>query len=106
MILETSPRQVLHDSEGNSVEGADIGDLDDVRVRQPDERADLAGEAAGELGVVHHRLARNLDDDLGVDVLVEGAVDEPHPAFAELGADRGSARPRASIPTTPGIRSP
>ena len=86
LILETSPGQELHDGEGNSVEGADIGDLDDVGVGEADEGADFAGEAAGEFGVVHHGLARDLDDDLGVDVLVEGAVDEAHAAFAELGA--------------------
>ena len=68
-------------------------------MRELHERADLAGEPAGEFGVVHHRLAGNLDDDFGVDVLVEGAIDEPHPAFTELGGDPvASAREAQSDP--------
>ncbi len=105
LILKTSAGQVLHHGEGNSFEVADVRDLDDMRVRELDERADLAGEAAGELGVVHHRLAGNLDHDLGVDVLIEGAIDKPHSALTELGGDLVAAAGQGRAQTIPGIRS-
>ncbi len=103
LVFKAAASQILHHGERHSLKGADVRDLDDVRMREPDERANFAGEPAGEIGVVHHRLARNLDDDLGIDVLIEGAVDEPHSALAELGGD--SVAPAGELRPFPCLES-
>ena len=56
-VLEAAAGEVLHDGEGDAVVLADVEDLDDVRVGQRDQRADLAGEAGGELGVLEQATA-------------------------------------------------
>src|SRR5262249_32054833 len=87
LILKASARQELHHRKRSAFPRADVGDFDDMRVRQLHKRANLASKPAGELGIVHHRRARDLDDDLGLDVLIERPVDEPHSTFTELGGD-------------------
>ena len=72
---------------------ADVEDLDDVRVRQLNEGADLAGES-GDGGAGEDLGAGGLDDDVAGKVLVAGEVDDAHAPVAQLPLQRIFARER------------
>src|SRR5205814_32307 len=90
-VAEAAAGEVLHDSKGQAFVRAHVRDLDDVRVGQADQGADLAGEAAGELRVVEHGPAGHLDDDVAVEVAVAGPVDGAHAALAQPGRNAVTA---------------
>ena len=87
VILQAAAGKILHDGERGPIMLSDVRHLDDVGMSELDQRANLSGESAGELRVLHHRSTRHLDHDVGVEIVVEGAIDVPHPALAELGPD-------------------
>src|SRR6266404_5544436 len=88
---EAATGKELHDREGQAIVFADVAYLDDVRVRQLHQGADLTSKAANEPGVLQHGAARHLDHHVAVEAEVARTVDEPHTAFAKLGDDAVAA---------------
>jgi hypothetical protein len=66
---------------------ADLEDGDDMRMIQRGQRAGLVPESAEAVVVSLKRVRQELDGDLAAELLVEGGVDDAHPAFANAAAD-------------------
>src|SRR5438445_10292847 len=90
-IAKAAAREVLHDGERQAVVFAYVAHLNDVRVGELDQRADLAGEAACEPSVLQHGTPRHLDHHVAVEAKIARTVDEAHTAFAELVGDTVTA---------------
>ena len=77
-----------------SLELPDVDHLDDVRVAEPDQRADLALEPTQETRPLERVLRgdREFQHDVGFEMMIKGAEDLPHAPFADPPEDLVSAR--------------
>ena len=86
-LLERLALDVLEDDVGAALVLAGVDHADDVRVRELGDRAGLAAEALELVGVRRDLAVHELDRDLALQRLVEGAIDRRHPAGADLGVE-------------------
>jgi hypothetical protein len=77
----------LHRDERRGVRLTDLEDGDDVGVIESRERACLVPEPAEAIVIALSGGRQKLDGDLAAQLLVEGSVDDAHPAFADAVAD-------------------
>ena len=75
---------VLHDQEVDPVAAVEIVHRGDVRVVQPGQRLRFTPEPPPCRLVGQHARWQHLEGDVAIEMLVAGAVDLAHPAFAEL----------------------
>jgi len=79
--------EILHDGERHALVLPRIQDADDVRMRQFDQRADLACEPPREAALPQQLGERDLDDDLALQIRVPREVDGRHAPVAQLARD-------------------
>ena len=82
-VLEAPAGQVLEHRERQPLVFAHVQDANDVRVPEPHQRLNLAGEPLGELLGARPVRARDLDHHVGLEVVVPRTVYDAHPALAE-----------------------
>ena len=75
---------LFHRDEVEAVRRADVVDRDDVRVVQRGSRLRLPDEATSAFRVRDRSRRKELDGDGAIEPRVNGAIDDAHPAFAEL----------------------
>jgi len=85
----------LHGDEGAAVDLAHVVDGRDVGVGDGCSGAGLAQEPAPSLVVLGEGLGQDFESDVPAQLLVLGAVDDAHPALANLLDDPKLAEPRA-----------
>jgi hypothetical protein len=83
LIAQGLPLEQLGDRVGDPFVGAEIPDLEDVRVGQLGHGPGLALEPHQPICLLCYRLGQHLDRHLAVKPLVVGAVHLPHPTRTE-----------------------
>ena len=98
-VPQAPSREILHDHVGTPVFRPHVEDLEDVRVAQVHQRADLEVESLEKTrpGVVRVLDYGTLDHDIGLQVTIVGAIDLSHAPGAEL---RQDLVPASGDPTT------
>ena len=81
--VEGLPLDVLHRDVRLAAVFAEVEDRDDVAVGQPASRASLAEEPLALLGLIHQLRGDHLDGHRSLDLRIEGAIDDAHPALPE-----------------------
>ncbi len=85
--LQRRPVEQLHDQERQVAVMADVVERADVRMVERRGGARLALEALERRGILRELGREELDGDLAAETRVLGAVDDTHPAFADLVED-------------------
>ena len=75
---------VLHDQEVDPVAAVEVVHRGDVRVVQPGQRLRFTAEPPPCRLVGEHARRQHLEGDVAVEVLVAGAINLAHPAFAQF----------------------
>jgi hypothetical protein len=103
-VLEAATGQKLHYDERMALQGADIENLDNMRMTELNERADLAGKTIEKVGARRSLVGRDrkLEYNVRLEMVIGGQVNPPHtpladppedlvPALRDLQSDPGVA---------------
>ncbi len=87
VLCQRLARHVLHDQEVDALAAVEVVHRGDVRVVQAGQRLRFTAEPPPCSLVGEHPSRQHLEGDVAVEVLVAGAIDLAHPAFAQLRDD-------------------